>query len=69
MVGVTKRHQGESTVSLTSILNKPWRVLEVDMASLDTGIALRNEHMRREIIRYCEIKPFYHDEAVSVGTR
>ena len=48
MVTTTSAIKGEIKGELTNIINKPTARFEVDMASLDTGIALRNEHMRSE---------------------
>lgn len=48
MVTTTNAITGEITGNLTNILQNPKARFEVDMASLDTGIEMRNEHMRGE---------------------
>lgn len=46
MVTTTSAVKGEISGDLTNMTNNPKARFEVDMASLDTGIELRNEHMR-----------------------
>src|SRR5690606_39829211 len=48
MVTTTNQIVGEIKLSEDDILQNPTARFEVDMTSLDTGIALRNEHMAGE---------------------
>src|SRR5688572_24909834 len=46
MVTTANQVVGEIHVNPENILDAPKARFEVDMASLDTGISMRNEHMR-----------------------
>lgn len=48
MVITTNKVTGEIKVNPENVLDKPYARFELDTASLDTGIDLRNEHMRGE---------------------
>src|SRR5687768_17614436 len=48
MVTTTNKVTGEIKINPDNVLDDPQARFELDLASLDTGIDLRNEHLRGE---------------------